>query len=93
VAILILLLILFAAVAVFLILVIGFMLLLAVGTDIALVVAVLMFIGLSALGGLALSAISRQMAAPHWSWPVASGLFALVTALEFGISLLISSRS
>lgn len=92
-AILILLLILFAAVAVFLILVIGFMLLLAVGTDIALVVAVVMFIGLSALGGLALSAISRQMAGAPWRWPVASGLFALVTALEFGISLLISSRS
>jgi hypothetical protein len=91
-AILILLLILFAAVAVFLILVIGFMLLLAVGTDIALVVAVLMLIGLSALGGLALSAISRQITGPRWSWPVASGLFALVTAAEFGISLLISSQ-
>jgi hypothetical protein len=90
VAILILLLILFAALAVFLILVIGFMLLLSLGTDIALVVAVLMFLGLSALGGLALSAISQRIPGPRWSWPVASGWFALATAAEFGISIALS---
>lgn len=91
-AFLILLLVLFAAVAVFLILVIALMLLLALGTDIAFGVAVLMFIGLSALGGLALSTISRQLKGPRWNWPVASGLFALATAAEFGISLLLWSH-
>lgn len=91
-AFLILLLILFAAVAVFLILVVGLTLLLALGTDVALGVAMLMFFGLSALGGLALSTISRQVSGPRWSWPVASGLFALATAVEFGISLLFWSH-
>lgn len=93
-ALLLLLLVLFAAVAVFLIQVIGLIALLAIGADLALLIAALIFVGASLLGGLALSAISRRLPkAPRRSLLVASGAMALATAVELGLSLLLwSSR-
>lgn len=85
-ALLLLMLVLFAAFAVFVILVVGLMLLFALGTTWAAAGALLLFIGLSALGGFALAALSRRGEGPRWSWPVASLWLALATLAELGLS-------
>jgi len=83
---LLLMLVLFAAFEVCVILVAGLALLLALGTTWAAGGALLLFVGLSALGGFALAALSRRGEGPRWSWPVAGLWLALATAAELGLS-------
>lgn len=90
-ALLLLLLAVFAAVAVFMILVFALMLLMALGTDYAAMGAIVLFAGLSALGGLALSAISSALKVRRWSWLVATGWQALAIAAGIGIAAAILS--
>lgn len=90
-ALLLLLLTVFAAVAVFMILVFALMLLMALGTDYAAVGAILLFAALSALGGLALSAISSALTVRRWSWRVATAWQALAIAAGVGIAAAILS--
>ncbi|WP_257386577.1 hypothetical protein [Tahibacter caeni] len=81
-----LMLVLFAALEVFLVLVVGLALLLALGATYAAAGALLLFVGLSALGGLALAALSRRADGPRWSRPIASLWLALATVAELGLS-------
>lgn len=85
-ALLLLLLALFAATAAFMIIVIALMLLMALGTTYAGVGSVLLFAVLSAVGGLALSALSSGMKVRRWSWPVATAWQALAIAAGLGIA-------
>ena len=88
-AVLLLLLVLFAGCAVFLLLVLGIMVLFGAGPLYALIAIGIAFLGLSLLGGTALSAISQRLPAPapRWSRLVGSGWMALAVAIEFGASI------
>ncbi|HSX62732.1 MAG TPA: hypothetical protein VLF18_21325 [Tahibacter sp.] len=84
---LLLLFLVFAAAIVFIVLVVGLMLLMAVGTTYAIPVAVALYLGLSALGGFALSAVSRSVLKESpWSWAAASLVLALAAAAELGLA-------
>ena len=86
-AILLLLLILFAALAVFVMLVTGLMMLFALGTTYSLALLLVLFVVFSLLGGGALHFIAPKLQAPQWSLPVASSWMALAIAVEFAISI------
>lgn len=85
-AILLLLLALFAAVGVFLLLVVGLMLLMALGTTYAAAGLLFLFGLWSSLGGLALSALSQRLRGPRWSWPLAALWLAVAMAVELGLA-------
>lgn len=91
-AILLLLLVLSAAMGAFMMLVAGFMLLMALGTTHAVAGLLFLYGLLSALGGLALSALSPRLLGTQWGWSFATLWMAVALALEFGLTLAIVLR-
>lgn len=85
-AFLLLLLMVFAAITLFAILVVAFTMLVALGTTYAALSGIFIWGLFSALGGLALSAVSRQLDGPRWSWAFATLLLAVSTLAELGLA-------
>lgn len=84
--ILLLLLVIFSAIAAYVTMVVALMLLLALGTTAATAGLIILYGLTSTLGGLALSAVSRRLNGPRWRWPLATLWLALATAAGLGFA-------